>query len=86
MKIDNNPLSLTPAVSQSPIGGGAPKAHSGHHHGGGGGDHVQISDMAAQLATDPQRLAQLQAAVANGTYKVSPSQIANSMIDQMMQS
>jgi flagellar biosynthesis anti-sigma factor FlgM len=84
MKIDNNPLGLTPAVSQSPIGGGAPKAHSGHHHGGGG-DHVQISDMAAQLATDPQKLAQLQAAVANGTYKVSPSQIANSMINEMSQ-
>jgi hypothetical protein len=65
MKIENNPLGLTQPIAPSPISGGALKTRSGHDHGGG--DHVQISDMAAQLATDPQRLAQLTAAVRTGT-------------------
>jgi anti-sigma28 factor (negative regulator of flagellin synthesis) len=82
MKIDTGSLNLAQPVSQSPIGGGAQKTHSGHHDGGG--DHVQISDMAAQLSADPQKLAQLGAAYANGTYQVSPSQIANSLISEMM--
>lgn len=46
-------------------------------------DKVQISDMAALLSTDPQKLAQLAAAVQNGTYNVSPSQIANSLINEL---
>jgi anti-sigma28 factor (negative regulator of flagellin synthesis) len=82
MKIDNNTLQ---AISPSPIGttaltGG--KTQSGARQSGG--DKVQISDMAALLSADPQKLAQLTAAVQNGTYNISPSQIANSMINEMM--
>ena len=52
----------TQAIAQSQSTAERVRAHSGHRHGGGG-DHVQISDMAALLSTDPQKLAQLQAAV-----------------------
>jgi anti-sigma28 factor (negative regulator of flagellin synthesis) len=46
-----------------------------------GSDQVRISDLAAQLASDPGKLAQLQAAYSAGTYQVSPSQIANSIVN-----
>jgi anti-sigma28 factor (negative regulator of flagellin synthesis) len=83
MKIDSNTLN---AISQSQIGAtalGSGKTHSGARHAGG--DKVQISDMASLLSSDPQKLAQLTAAVQNGTYNISPSQIANSMLNEMMQ-
>jgi anti-sigma28 factor (negative regulator of flagellin synthesis) len=44
-------------------------------------DQVRISTLAAQLAPDPARLAQLQAAHDAGTYHISPSQIARSIIN-----
>ncbi len=82
MKIDNNTLN---AISQSQIG--ATGLNSGKTQSGArqsSADHVQISDMASLLSSDPQKLAQLTAAVQNGTYSVSPSQIANRMLSEMM--
>jgi anti-sigma28 factor (negative regulator of flagellin synthesis) len=49
-------------------------------------DVVQISSLASQLAADPSKLSQLQAAFENGTYNVSPSQIANSILNDALQS
>jgi flagellar biosynthesis anti-sigma factor FlgM len=87
MKIDTNTLN---AISQSQIGATAlsggmtsGKTQSGARQSSG--DNVQISDMATLLSSDPQKLAQLTAAVQSGTYNVSPSQIANSMLNEMMQ-
>lgn len=83
MKIDN---SAPQAILPSPIG--ATPSSSGKTQLSGqrqsGSDQVQISDMASLLSSDPQKLAQLTAAVQNGTYNISPSQIANSMINEMM--
>ena len=84
MKIDNSALQ---AILPSPIG--ATPSSSGKTQLSGqrqsGSDQVQISDMASLLSSDPQKLAQLTAAVQNGTYPdISPSQIANSMINEMM--
>lgn len=60
--------------------GQTPKSHQGRHRGGAG-DHVQISDVAKQLAaTDPSVLDRLQAAIQSGSYNVSPAQIAKSII------
>ena len=86
MKIDTNTLN---AISQSQIGatalsGGTTAAKTQPGTPQSSGDHVQISDMATLLSSDPQKLAQLTAAVQNGTYHISPSQIANSMLNEMM--
>ncbi len=79
MRIDNNPLTLARAIGQTPqTGQAAGKTCTAGP--AGSGDQVRISDLAAQLSADPSRLAQLHAAVRSGTYNVSPSQIANSMI------
>jgi anti-sigma28 factor (negative regulator of flagellin synthesis) len=50
----------------------------------GGQDQVQLSSLAAELASDPSRLSQLQAAYEAGTYNVSPSQIANSILNEAL--
>jgi anti-sigma28 factor (negative regulator of flagellin synthesis) len=51
-----------------------------------GEDQVQISSLALQLASsDPSKLSQLQAAYGAGTYDVSPSQIANSILNDALQ-
>jgi anti-sigma28 factor (negative regulator of flagellin synthesis) len=47
-------------------------------------DQVQISSLASQFSADPSKLSQLQAAYEAGTYSISPSQIASSMIHEMM--
>lgn len=51
---------------------------------GGGQDQVQISSLASQLASDPSKISQLQASYQAGTYNVSPSQIANSILNDAM--
>jgi anti-sigma28 factor (negative regulator of flagellin synthesis) len=81
MKIDNHSLNLTEAIAQSQPNGSTAKTNSGRRQSGS--DKVQISDMAALLFIDPQKIAQLTAAVQNGTYNVSPSQIANSIIGEL---
>jgi anti-sigma28 factor (negative regulator of flagellin synthesis) len=50
----------------------------------GGQDQVQISSLASQLSADPSKLSQLQAAYEAGTYNVSPSQIANSILNDAL--
>jgi len=82
MKIDNNALSLTQSIA--PTQPNAPSTIS-HNAKRQSGDHVQLSDMASLLSTSQQRLEQLEQAYANGAYNVSPSQIANSMINEMLQ-
>jgi anti-sigma28 factor (negative regulator of flagellin synthesis) len=47
-------------------------------------DQVSISSLASQMASDPSKLSQLQAAYESGTYSVSPSQIANSILNDAM--
>jgi anti-sigma28 factor (negative regulator of flagellin synthesis) len=47
-------------------------------------DQVSISSLASQMASDPSKLSQLQAAYESGTYNVSPAQIANSLINNAM--
>jgi hypothetical protein len=47
-------------------------------------DRVDISDMAAELSTDPQKLGQIAASYAAGTYRVVPNQVASSIIQQML--
>ena len=49
-----------------------------------GEDQVQISSLASQLSSDPSKLSQLQASFEAGTYNVSPSQIANSILNDAM--
>ncbi len=92
MTIDNNVAGLTQgahtlgvdqAAQTSQTGQTSIKSHDGHHDHDG--DQVQLSDLASQLSaqasdTDPSKLARLQAAFESGTYNVSPSQIANSII------
>jgi|HubBroStandDraft_5_1064220.scaffolds.fasta_scaffold976163_1 anti-sigma28 factor (negative regulator of flagellin synthesis) len=77
MRINGN--QVNPALpASSPEAGQPPKPHSGLARGRS--DEVRISDLAAQLAADPSKLAQLQAAYQSGLYQVSPSQVANSLI------
>jgi hypothetical protein len=50
-----------------------------------GEDHVHISSLASQLsASNPSKLSQLQAAYEAGTYNESPSQIANSILNDAL--
>lgn len=88
MKIDTNTLNLTQSLQQTAPTNPESVKGQGHHHLGAGGDKVQISDLASRLsaqatATDPSKLAELQAAFQAGTYNVSPSQIAASMIQEL---
>jgi anti-sigma28 factor (negative regulator of flagellin synthesis) len=47
-------------------------------------DQVSISSLASQIASDPSKLSQLQASYEAGTYSVSPSQVANRLINDSM--
>ena len=47
-------------------------------------DQVSISSLASQMASDPSKLSQLQALYEAGTYNVSPSQIANGILNDAM--
>ena len=49
-----------------------------------GQDQVQISSLASQLSSDPSKMSQLQATYEAGTYNVSPSRIANSILNDAM--
>ena len=91
MRINGNAASpVTPAnaanaanPAQAP-GGASPNGRSSKVASGplrAVEDQVHISNLAAQLAANPAKLAQLQAAHEAGTYLVSPSQIANSIIN-----
>jgi len=85
MRINANPVPLANAADPTKaLGTASPNGTSSKFRQGqtgAGADQVQISNLAAQLAADPSKLAQLQAAFAAGTYRVSPSQVANSIIN-----
>jgi anti-sigma28 factor (negative regulator of flagellin synthesis) len=50
-------------------------------------DQVQISNLASQLtSSDLSKLSQLQEAYQAGTYNVPPSRIANSILNEALQS
>jgi anti-sigma28 factor (negative regulator of flagellin synthesis) len=52
---------------------------------GAGEDQVQISNLASHLsASNLSKLSQLKAAYEAGTYHVSPSQIANSILNDAL--
>jgi anti-sigma28 factor (negative regulator of flagellin synthesis) len=84
MQINNNSLSLSAAIGQTPAIDQNQAA--GVRDGGSsiGGDSVQLSSLASQLAADPSHLEQLQAAYQSGTYSIFPSQIANSLINETL--
>jgi anti-sigma28 factor (negative regulator of flagellin synthesis) len=82
MQINNNLQSTSSVASDF----GQPRQCSkGFSHQSTGEDQVQISSLASQLASsDPSKLSQLQAAYQEGTYNVSPSQIANSILNDAL--
>ena len=81
MQINNNLQSNSIA---NDLGLGQPAAKTAARQSGGNQDQVQISSLASQLSSDPSKLSQLQAAYEAGTYNVSPSQIANSILNEAM--
>lgn len=89
MKIDSNTSNLTQSLE--PAAPANPESVKGqaYRHGTVRGDQVELSDLASRLsaqasATDSSKLAQLRSAYKAGTYNVSPSQIAGSIIDELM--
>jgi anti-sigma28 factor (negative regulator of flagellin synthesis) len=83
MQINNN-LQLSSIAND--LGLGQPTQKTPARQTGAGQDQVQISSLASQLAGDPSKLSQLQAAFEAGTYSVSPSQIANSLLNDALMS
>jgi anti-sigma28 factor (negative regulator of flagellin synthesis) len=78
MQINNN-LQLNSIASDLGL---SPQAAKSNPRQTGGQDSVQISNLASQIAADPSKVSQLQAAYEAGTYNVSPSQIANSILNE----
>ncbi len=81
MQINNN-LQLSSIANDLGLGQPTQKKPAGQT--AAGQDQVQISSLASQLSSDPSKLSQLQAAVEAGTYSVSPSQIANSLLNDAL--
>jgi anti-sigma28 factor (negative regulator of flagellin synthesis) len=77
----NNTLPATNIPSDL---GASPSGAKPNTRPSSGRDQVQISSLATQLSADPSKLSQLQAAYENGTYNVSPSQIANSILNDAL--
>lgn len=77
----SNTLPVGSILSDLGAGPQSPKLNPRHAVGQ---DQVQISSLASQLSADPSKLSQSQAAYDQGTYNVSPSQIANSLINDAM--
>ncbi len=80
MQINNN-LQLNSIASDLGL---SPQASKSNPRQTGSHDSVQISSLASQLSADPSKLGQLQAAYEAGTYNVSPSQIANSILNDAL--
>ena len=80
MQITNSLLS---SISNDP-GCGQTAKKTGSRQASQGQDQVRISSLASQLSSDPSKLSQLQASFEAGTYNVSPSQIANSILNDAM--
>jgi anti-sigma28 factor (negative regulator of flagellin synthesis) len=79
----NNSLQAGSILSDLGVSPQASKANP-RPNAGPGQDQVQISSLASQLSADPSKLSQLQAAYEQGTYNVSPAQIANSILNDAM--
>jgi len=80
MQITNNLLS---GISSN-LGLGQTATKASSRQTSQGQDQAQISSLASQLASDPSKLSQLQASYEAGTYNVSPSQIANGILNDAM--
>jgi anti-sigma28 factor (negative regulator of flagellin synthesis) len=80
MQISN----LLPSSSIPSDVGVSPQASKSNPRPGSGQDQVQISSLASQLSADPSKLSQLQASYDAGTYNVSPSQIAQSILSDAL--
>ena len=80
MQITNSLLS---SISND-LGIGQQASKAGSRQANQGEDRVQISSLASQLSSDPSKLSQLRASYEAGTYNVSPSQIANSILNDAM--
>ena len=86
MQIRNDSLNLSSAIGQTSAIDQNKVSSARNSRSTGADDSVELSSFATQLSVDPSRLAQLQAAYQSGAYNVSPSQIANSMINDLPQS
>jgi anti-sigma28 factor (negative regulator of flagellin synthesis) len=86
MQINNNSLSLSQAIGQTSTVDQTKVSGTGNNRPATAADTVELSSFAAQLAAGPSRLDELQAAYQSGTYNVSPSQIANGLINDALSS
>lgn len=77
----NNNLPMNHIVGD--LGAGQPSSKTGARSSANQ-DQVQISSLASQFSAGSSKLSQLQAAYEAGNYSISPSQIASSMINEMM--
>jgi anti-sigma28 factor (negative regulator of flagellin synthesis) len=77
-------ISNTPQTSSISSDLGASPQASKSNPRQAGQDSVQISSLASQFSADSSKLSRLQAAYDAGTYNVSPSQIAHSMINDAL--
>ncbi len=82
MRIDNNSLGLTQAISRTQADQSSNKTGAGAPQRGA--DQIQISDMATLLSANQSKVDKLQLAVRSGTYNVSPEQIASSIINDAL--
>lgn len=82
MRIDNNSINLASGIAQTQTADAASKNGSASKNRKT--DSVGISSMAAQLSAHPERLAQLTQAYQNGTYNVSSSLIAGSLMQDAL--
>jgi hypothetical protein len=80
MQISN----LLPSSSIASDLGVGPQPSKSNTRPATGEDQVQISSLASQLSADPSKLSQLQATYEAQTYNVSPSQIANSILNDAL--
>lgn len=85
MQINNNSLNSSQAIGQSSAIDQNKTSGARSSRSAAAGDRVELSSFAAQLAADPSRLGELQAAYQSGTYNVSPSQIASGIINDALQ-
>jgi anti-sigma28 factor (negative regulator of flagellin synthesis) len=79
MQITNTPQ--TNSISSDH--GASPQANKSNPRQAGQ-DSVQLSSLASHFSADSSKLSRLQAAYDAGTYNVSPTQIAHSMISDAL--
>lgn len=90
---NNTPPSFTPAATGAGGGGSAASAGAAAGHAGPGGhvgDQIKLTDSALALQdaarpqegamVDQQRVEQIRAAIADGSYSINPTQIAGKML------